>query len=687
MNTMYRNNIGDKRDDKTGYQKVQDAIVSERDKILRSDDFIVRNNSLDMLNMTDEEKDVAKELYGIAKSIPYGPWSQDMKSKIEGNLSKLKAVPKALLHVHSTVGLSVDNLWDLIRQWNVDQKKLEEKTAKEEKYIDLKIYYVNVEIPHHPGVIQNILMYGPQVEKLENPKDPKDPEKGWILKESGLVDDQWLADNKTNFYMLKEGEIDTSWEEFGILFMRTNHLFQDRNFYKQYHTRLFEECLEDNISYVELRTGFADFADWENNEETQNSIIFLRSDFRIRDCIYHTEPMNILDPIAPNAEFLELILEARDEAVKNWSKPSEPSEPSELSKTLEVKVILTANRNKTMRDMKDTCDKIDAAISMKNGFVSVKKREPQEIADMVVGFDFVNREEKTWGLTDELHGIVYGEFLGATQTTDNKLRKLKEKRRIELILFFFHDGESTEIINDRGSNAITGPICSRHRIGHGFQMGTAENLDEGNLLYGKDIMQYILNGHKSDIGVQGNYPIKEGTGGDKYTRWDYIIEPVIELCPISNYMLGYVNDLKEHPAISLMENGILAVICNDDPQLFESKGLSYDYAMMYISLKKYFEGKYKDKPDKMEQMVMTSAYKYLKLSSFLGYFYKEMSSAYYTNENDIIVVNDNLTIQGNNDEKSEKVVFEVALEKFREAWNEFIKPSAEHNLPALEIVS
>lgn len=168
----------------------------------------------------------------------------------------------------------------------------------------------------------------------------------------------------SGFYMLKQGNINKNREVIGEILLRTDHLFRDKGFYREYHTHFFEECLRDNIRYVELRTGFAEFTNRENPEEIKNSILFLRPGFSMKDYFYHSDSLNSPDPAAPDAEFLELILSARDDAAGN--KP----------RRLKVKAILTASRNKTMHNMKGTCKKVDAAIAMKNGIALVKHETP-----------------------------------------------------------------------------------------------------------------------------------------------------------------------------------------------------------------------------------------------------------------------------------------------------------------------
>lgn len=651
MNTMYRN-------DKDGYQQVKDTIISHSGDILASPSItnkaLFRAQLLDESEYEDKEKNFIDKLYSSAQTTQAESDSEKrerekeekMLAVVDKNFGDLTNAPKALLHVHSTVGLSLEKLGELIKWWNDEQVELEKE--KKEEYIDLKIYYATVKTPDYDEAVQNVLLYGTQVDLLK--KDGL--ESGWKVEGTPqLIEEKdWFEINMASFYLPGGNDITQNWTAFDKIFMRTGHLFFDRGFYEEYHKRFFEECLEDNIRYVELRTGFVEFSNWENREEIKNSILFFRPDFSVQDCLYHADMVYKLNPVAPDAKFLELMLRARNSATKD--------NPERLG----VKVILTANRNKVNAEtesMAEAGKKVDAAIAIKNGLASsVEEKNIKAIADMVIGFDFVNKEEASKGLTDILSQIIYAEC--SYENTDKpKLNKLKGKCRMQLMRFFFHDGESTAEIGDNCSNAVTGPICSRYRIGHGFQMGTAANLN-GN---GKHIMRYILNGYKSDADKPDNYPVRT-IGGDSI-RKDYITEPVIELCPISNYKLGYVDGLYNHPAISLIENGILAVICSDDPQIFGSKGLSKDYAMMYIALKRYFDDKYGK-----AEIVKIKAYEYLKISVFLGFFYEEMSSKYYIvpkTDDDITVVNDDLTME------DEWNVFTTALVKFKRAWSEYIK--------------
>ena len=51
----------------------------------------------------------------------------------------------------------------------------------------------------------------------------------------------------------------------------------------------------------------------------------------------------------------------------------------------------------------------------------------------------------------------------------------------------------------------------------------------------------------------------------------------IEISPLSNQILGYVKDLRLHPASLMLRHGVQCSISSDDPGIFNYQGLSYDY--------------------------------------------------------------------------------------------------------------
>jgi adenosine deaminase CECR1 len=56
----------------------------------------------------------------------------------------------------------------------------------------------------------------------------------------------------------------------------------------------------------------------------------------------------------------------------------------------------------------------------------------------------------------------------------------------------------------------------------------------------------------------------------------------IEVCPISNQVLGYVADLRTHPAAHYINSGLPVVLSSDDPGIFRSS-LSHDYFVAFMA--------------------------------------------------------------------------------------------------------
>lgn len=139
--------------------------------------------------------------------------------------------------------------------------------------------------------------------------------------------------------------------------------------------------------------------------------------------------------------------------------------------------------------------------------------------DFIVGFDFVSEEDLNYK-TDCYAKIIL----------DNDIN----------IPFYFHDGESNWADDD---NVVAAVCLDTKRIGHGF-----------NLYRFPAVLDEVV---KRDI--------------------------CLEICPISNQLLRYSPDLRSHPMGEYIKRGVPFVICSDDPQIFNDKGLSYDFWEFYYS--------------------------------------------------------------------------------------------------------
>jgi adenosine deaminase CECR1 len=57
----------------------------------------------------------------------------------------------------------------------------------------------------------------------------------------------------------------------------------------------------------------------------------------------------------------------------------------------------------------------------------------------------------------------------------------------------------------------------------------------------------------------------------------------IEINPISNQLLGFVPDLRMHPAHTFINNGIQISVSSDDPSIFNYTGVSLDYWSIFLA--------------------------------------------------------------------------------------------------------
>lgn len=153
--------------------------------------------------------------------------------------------------------------------------------------------------------------------------------------------------------------------------------------------------------------------------------------------------------------------------------------------------------------------------------VSLQETDP----DFVKGFDLVNEEDRSRPLIDSLE-----QFLSAVKLAHSKNLDLR---------FFFHAGESSRTDNGNLYEAL---LLNSQRIGHGLALGKHPLLLE--LIRQRRI--------------------------------------AIEVCPISNQVLGYVPDLRNHPALFWLRSGNPITLNPDDPGMMGSS-LSHDFYEAFMA--------------------------------------------------------------------------------------------------------
>ena len=153
--------------------------------------------------------------------------------------------------------------------------------------------------------------------------------------------------------------------------------------------------------------------------------------------------------------------------------------------------------------------------------VDLRATDPERVA----GFDLVEEEDRT---NSNLFYIE--ELLAARQ---------EAARRGVTLPLFLHSGESNWAENENLYDAI---LLGASRIGHGVALFKHPRLME--------------------IVKERNI--------------------AVEVCPLSNQMLGYVPDLRNHPAVLYINAGLPVVLSTDDPAIMRHS-LSQDFYVAFMA--------------------------------------------------------------------------------------------------------
>jgi adenosine deaminase CECR1 len=139
--------------------------------------------------------------------------------------------------------------------------------------------------------------------------------------------------------------------------------------------------------------------------------------------------------------------------------------------------------------------------------------------NFIIGYDLVGEEDTGRTTLDYIDELL-------------EAKAFERKYGIDLP-YYFHNGESNWAFNNNLFDAV---LLKSKRIGHGL-----------NLFHYPYLLEKIK---EEDI--------------------------CLEICPISNQILGYVADLRIHPGAHYLRAGIPCVISSDDPGLFGYHGVTPD---------------------------------------------------------------------------------------------------------------
>ena len=157
---------------------------------------------------------------------------------------------------------------------------------------------------------------------------------------------------------------------------------------------------------------------------------------------------------------------------------------------------------------KDAENTVESACQTLSSIIRVSKTikdefDPDNIEDFIIGLDLANEEDNSKPLSE------YVDYLMSDEVVNSGLK------------LYLHCGESLRRDND---SVVDAYLLKSFRVGHAM-----------NLYRFPELMKEYARGNIA-----------------------------IEVCLMSNYRLGYVRDLRLHPALQYMINGIPIVLCSDD---------------------------------------------------------------------------------------------------------------------------
>ncbi len=156
---------------------------------------------------------------------------------------------------------------------------------------------------------------------------------------------------------------------------------------------------------------------------------------------------------------------------------------------------------------------------------------------------------------------IYGEEDTGYQTLAFYKQFLKAKEDFPEMEYYFHDGESKWFANDTINS-------------------TEYHISDDSITNGRKSMELPYNNNLYDAYLLDCKRIGHGISLIKTPGLIELFKEkdiCFEINPVSNQLLQYVDDQRNHPAKTFLELGLPVVLSPDDPAIFGYVGVSYDF--------------------------------------------------------------------------------------------------------------
>lgn len=190
----------------------------------------------------------------------------------------------------------------------------------------------------------------------------------------------------------------------------------------------------------------------------------------------------------------------------------------------------------TLRNIQDAFTAV-SGISVRVIFCMLRSTAPEIVAEglrqaqvamrsfpeLVVGFDLVGQEDPGRPLVDFVHT-----FLTLPPPA---------------VPTFFHAGETDWALGEADDNLYDAILLNTTRIGHGYGLARHPVLRERVVSRGV----------------------------------------ALEVCPLSNQVLALVEDLRDHPFVQFIAEGLPVTVSPDDPALWGATGVTFDWFQLFLA--------------------------------------------------------------------------------------------------------